>query len=242
LRARTPLRNLAPTVVIVIVLVGCGPDAGGPEGTAPGGQGSDPGEAAGTNGEPDDGRDVETGYNDADVEFMQGMIPHHMQAVRMAEMVPDRTASEELDQLADDIIASQTEEISLMREMLGEAGADAPGMGGGGMGMDGDGPMGDDGAGDMGDDGMGDMGEGMGGEGMLSPDEMHELMASEEREFDRLWSDGMIDHHEGALDSAERVIDDGEHPRVRELAEDIIAAQEREIDQMRQWQNEWEQS
>jgi uncharacterized protein (DUF305 family) len=57
-----------------------------------------------------------------------------------------------------------------------------------------------------------------------------------------LWVDAMIDHHRGAVDSADRLIDDGEHPRVRELAEDIISEQEREIEQMRTWQDEWERS
>jgi uncharacterized protein (DUF305 family) len=224
LTPRTRLRDLASAAIIAVVLAGCGPDVGGPRGMAPDARSSDPGGRSGANEELEDGRDDASSFNDADVEFMQGMIPHHMQAVRMAEMVPDRTASDELDQLAENIITSQTEEISLMVELLRDAGADAPPMGGGGMGMDGD--------------GMG----GMGSEGMLSPDEMHELMASDGREFDRLWVDAMIDHHEGAVDAARRLVADGEHPRVRELAENIIAEQESEIEQMRTWQDEWEPS
>ena len=57
--------------------------------------------------------------------------------------------------------------------------------------------------------------------------------------FDREFIDMMIPHHEGAVTMAEEELEKGENPELRKLAEDIIAAQEREIAQMREWRSKW---
>lgn len=75
---------------------------------------------------------------------------------------------------------------------------------------------------------------------MLSPDEMRELLQSEGRAFDLLWTERMIFHHEGAISSAEGVLDAGQHPRVAQLARDIIAEQKSEIDRMQDMRATWQ--
>ena len=59
------------------------------------------------------------------------------------------------------------------------------------------------------------------------------------RPFDRVFVDMMIPHHEGALVMAKRVIADGEHPELRTMARAMIAAQAREIAQMKRWRKAW---
>lgn len=158
--------------------------------------------------------------NDADIAFMQGMIPHHEQAIEMAELIDDRTDRTELTDLGDAITASQEAEITEMRDRLAEAGEDP------------------DDAMSMGDMDHEDMDMDM--EGMMSAEQMDDLRAASDEEFDRLFIEMMVGHHEGAISSAEDVREQGANPEVAELAEDIIAEQEAEIGQMREWQQEWD--
>jgi uncharacterized protein (DUF305 family) len=161
--------------------------------------------------------DTDASYNDADITFLQGMVPHHQQAVEMSQLVPDRTDRTELQDLADEIIAAQEAEIAQMEQFLADAGEepDADHMGG-------------------------DMGGDMGGmSGMMTDEEMSRLADLEGTEFDLMFIDMMTEHHEGAIESAREVIADGENPEVRQLAEQIIDEQEREIAQMATWREEW---
>lgn len=149
-------------------------------------------------------------FNAADVMFAQGMIPHHQQAIEMADMALDPAvgAGPEVLDLATRIKAGQDPEIAQMTTWLG----------------DWDQPM----AMDMSD---GHMMDGM--DGMLSPDEMKDLAALRGAEFDAAWMEGMIRHHEGAITMAEDVAAKGKQPEVKTLAEQIVAAQRAEIDEMR---------
>jgi uncharacterized protein (DUF305 family) len=70
-------------------------------------------------------------------------------------------------------------------------------------------------------------------DGMLSADEMKDLAALSGAEFDTAWMEGMIRHHEGAITMAEDVAAKGKQPEVKTLAEQIVAAQRAEIDEMR---------
>lgn len=155
-----------------------------------------------------------------EVSFLQGMVPHHAQAVDMARLVPDRTAHpDELGELADMIIATQADEISLMNDLLVAAGEDAvePSDAGGMDGMD-----------------MSGM------SGMMSSSEMSDLADSDGEVFDGLFLEMMIAHHAGAIESAEDVLGaDGLTADVADLAEEIIDAQEAEIAQMQTWQEDW---
>lgn len=175
----------------------------------------DPEEAAG----PDDPE-----ANAADAEFAQGMIPHHVGAIEMSELVSERTERQELIDLAERIVAAQDAEIDQLRGMLDRMGAEE-------MAMEDMGDMGD--MGDMDEMPMGDM-------GMMDEQGMEELRGLEGEEFERRFLEGMIEHHEGAIGMAERVQAEGSDPEVAGLAEGVIAAQEAEIEQMNQWLDEWD--
>jgi uncharacterized protein (DUF305 family) len=164
-------------------------------------------------------------FNDADVIFAQGMIPHHQQAVEMAAfaLAPEAAASPEIVALATEIQTAQDPEIVQMTAWLQGWGQpiDMPGM----EGMEG---MGSD---EM--EGMEGM-ENMGGmEGMMSAEDMANLQSLSGPDFDTAWATMMIAHHEGAIAQAQAVKSAGSNPDVLVLADEIIAAQQAEIDQMR---------
>jgi uncharacterized protein (DUF305 family) len=114
-------------------------------------------------------------HTQADVEFMQGMIPHHAQALDMAALVEERTESQDIRLLAKRIEISQRDEIALMERWLEERGEDVPGEHAHHM---------------MEDHLM---------PGMLSEADMAELAGAQGSEFDRLFLEHMIRHHEGAI-------------------------------------------
>lgn len=147
----------------------------------------------------------ERGFNDADVMFSQMMIPHHEQALELADMALDPTlmASEQVKALASQIKAAQDPEIDLMTQWLSEW--DQPLM-------------------DMSED------HSMTMEGMLSVDELSALNQMNGEEFDQAWIQAMIAHHKGAIEMAETVKDEGKSALVQELADAIIQAQKLEID------------
>jgi uncharacterized protein (DUF305 family) len=146
-------------------------------------------------------------WNDADVKFVQGMIPHHEQAVEMSDMMVGRTVSEATAVLAEQIRTAQTTEVSLMQGFLAEWGVKL-----------------DPHAGHSGDHSM--------GEGMMSDEQLDELMSTDGVDFERMWLTMMLEHHKGAIAMASAVMADGAEPRVRALAEAIITAQEAEIAQI----------
>ena len=144
---------------------------------------------------PDSGRED-------DVMFAQMMIPHHEQAVEMADMAldPDASSSVEVRELAVDIKAAQDPEIETMRGWLDAWGApQEPSVG---MGHD---------------------------SGMMSQGDMGALASAEGAEFDQMWLTMMFEHHEGAITMARDVQSITEDEEVKALAEEIIAAQEAEI-------------
>jgi uncharacterized protein (DUF305 family) len=117
----------------------------------------------------------------ADVEFMQGMIMHHAQAVEMTALIPAHTENKNLRSLGARISSSQSDEIRFMRRWLAARGEPIsmamPGM----PGMDKSGRP------------MALM------PGMLTPEQMESLRKAKDAEFDHLFLTGMIQHHNGAL-------------------------------------------
>lgn len=154
-------------------------------------------------------------FNEADVAFAQGMIPHHQQAIEMAALAPERAASAEVRDLAADIEAAQGPEIETMTGWLEAWGEDVPDGGMDGMdGMD---------HGDMSGDAM---------PGMMSRDEMDGLTAATGAEFDQMFLTMMIEHHEGAIEMAATERADGENPEAVTLAKQIANDQLAEIQVM----------
>lgn len=160
----------------------------------------------------------------ADVTFMQMMIPHHEQAVLMADLAPERAANEQLKVLAERIAAAQAPEIDVMRAWLvahpeavvehSAGGNEAHGEHGG---------DGDDGAAG----GHGGM------QGMATQEQLDRLEAARGEEFDRLFVELMTAHHEGAITMSGDALTDGVDLQVQEMATDISVTQGVEIDRMR---------
>lgn len=150
-----------------------------------------------------------SGASAADAMFAQMMIPHHEQAVEMSTLAETRASSPEIKELAAEIKAAQQPEIDQMTAWLEEWGM--PVM----SGMD----------------AMGEHG-GHGMSGMLTEDQLQQLADAQGADFDRLFAEFMILHHEGAIDMAEDVVD-SKDPRVAALAQAILTTQAEEIAQMR---------
>ena len=158
--------------------------------------------------------------NDADVAFARDMIPHHEQAIVMSDII---LAKQDIDprvtELADQIKAAQGPEIETMRGWLAQWGAAPAPSGHEGHDMPGDAPV------------HGSVHEAM---GMLTDQQLEELRQAQGTDASRLFLTGMIQHHEGAVTMAQTEIDAGQFAPAVELATDIIEAQVREIDTMRQ--------
>ena len=159
--------------------------------------------ACSTAAEPSEG----SGANMADVMFVQMMIPHHEGAIEMSDLLLTKSGIDpEVIDLAEQIKAAQGPEIEQMEAWLDDWGVPR---------VD---PM----------DGM-DHG-GMNG---MTDEDRQALEDASGPEAAELFLRQMIEHHEGAIDMAEDVLDDGEHSGVRELAESIIESQSAEIELMR---------
>src|ERR1700719_4550332 len=153
----------------------------------------------------------------ADVEFMQGMIMHHSQAVEMTALIPSHTDNKELRSLGARISSSQSDEIKFMRRWLAARGEavsmampEMPGMSGV----------------DMSRQSMPLM------PGMLTPAQMDALRKAKGAEFDNLFLTGMIQHHNGALTMVKDLFDTagaGQDAELFNFATDADNSQRAEI-------------
>ncbi len=151
-------------------------------------------------------------HNAADVGFATGMIPHHQQAVQMAQMAQKSAANPKVTSLAAQIQAAQGPEIQTMTGWLTGWGQPAPTSGGHDMSK-------------MGDAGMG---------GMMTDAQMQQLSASSGAAFDRMWLQMMVAHHQGAVEMSGVELRDGKNADAKTLAQRIIDAQQKEITVMQQ--------
>jgi uncharacterized protein (DUF305 family) len=155
--------------------------------------------------------------------FIDMMVPHHESAIAMAEIAQQRAEHPELRQLADDIVAAQSAEITQLQEWREQwfGSADTPSMEEmpmlPGMSMP--------------------AGHSMSGGTMDMTGEVDGLRDAEP--FDRFFIDAMIRHHEQAVEAAEIVLSETERAEIRGLAEDIIEAQTSEIEQLNDWRATW---
>ena len=182
-QARVPARRLSVLLVGLALAFGA---CGGDDDPAMSGQAED--------------------HNDADVAFAQGMIPHHRQAIEMANLATEMGERPEVKDLARRIREAQGPEIETMQRWLRDWGVA-----------------------DEGDAAM--QGHG-GGEGMMTEAQMQELMAASGPQFDRLFLESMIRHHRGAVTMAETEVQRGQFGPAKELAQGIIDSQQAEIQEM----------
>jgi uncharacterized protein (DUF305 family) len=148
-------------------------------------------------------------FTAADAKFMQGMISHHAQALEMTALLATRTTREDMRKLAGRIEASQADEIKMMQRWLQDRGQALPESHAHHAGV----LM----------------------PGMLTPDEMARLAAASGPEFDRLFLEGMIKHHGGALVMVHDLFSTpgaGQESEIFAFASDVDADQRMEIERM----------
>jgi len=147
-------------------------------------------------------RSTNSNYTGADIMFLQMMIPHHQQAIDISDLAMKKSQDPELLALAQNIATAQAAEIVTMRAWLKDAGA----------GKD-----------------MGHSASGMGG--MLSDSELAKLKTSAGKDFDFLWLQGMIGHHDGAIHMT-AMITDAQNSEIKTFGLKIVADQSVQIQQM----------
>jgi uncharacterized protein (DUF305 family) len=157
------------------------------------------------------------GFNADDHAFATNMIPHHQQAIELSAMVPEHSTNPELVALAAKISAEQEPEIKALRVFLvqwDENPDDDASQGGHGE--------------EGGHGGHGAMA------GMVDEATMTKLQSLRGAEFDTLWLQSMISHHQGAIEMAKAEVAHGQNEDVKRMAQGMIDAQQAEIDQMKQ--------
>ncbi len=202
--------RLLLAVVLSVALGGCSSDSkpDGPKVIQPGAPG-----------EPNKSGDPEPAsrsdeWNHTDIAFMQMMIPHHHQALKMSALAEKHASSKGVRTLAERIRGAQAPEIQAMSAWLDERNIEVPRA-------DAD-PM----EYDHSKHGHNSM------MGMMTPAQMKELSAARGERFDRLFLRGMIRHHAGAVDMAEDAAQDGTDMIVSEMSADVAATQSAEIGRM----------
>jgi uncharacterized protein (DUF305 family) len=152
-------------------------------------------------------QDTEVDHNDADISFARNMVPHHEQAVEMAQMAPTNTTNREIVGLANRVINQQVPENKAFQVWL----------------MQWQDPQGNDPS----------THGGVPMEGMVDQRTMDRLRSLTGPAFDHLWLTSMIDHHKGAIAMAQDEVAHGKSRDVIYLAQRIITGQQAEIDEMK---------
>ena len=205
---RTTILISGIALASALLLGACGTDSGST--SMPGMQSSAPAAGAGAG--------QQAGHNPDDVTFVQQMIPHHTEAVNMAKLVSSRSKNPQVIDLASRIEKGQDPEIQQMQGWLSSWNASMPGMNTATMPGMSDGSMPGMSGGSM--------------PGMMSADEMKQLEQAKGAEFDKMWLDMMIKHHQGAVEMAKTELSKGGNADAKALAQKIIDAQQAEITEM----------
>lgn len=146
-----------------------------------------------------------------DKRFIEEMIPHHESAIAMAKIAQQKSTKPEIKTLANNIVASQSTEINTMSQWYKDwYGVEVPKQSGQTM---------------------------MGGGMMNSQTDMDSLNSA--TDFDKAFLEQMIPHHQMAVMMANMLEQGTNRPEMKKLADDITAAQTKEIQQMKQWQKDW---
>jgi uncharacterized protein (DUF305 family) len=146
----------------------------------------------------------------SDGRFIDAMVPHHQGAIEMARVALKNAEHEEIKELSRNITSSQQAEIEELKSIKKEEYGTS------------EVPM------EMSQEQMRGMGM------MMNPERL-----AHSESFDRAFIDAMIPHHQSAIEMAQVAYEKSENPRIKELAKNIVSAQQREIEQMKQWRKEW---
>jgi len=194
------IRHGAPLGLAVLLFAACAPATRGGSGA-----GQAPAPAVRT-------------INDADVEFMSGMIPHHAQAVLIAGWAESHGARRDVLVFCQRIVVGQRDEVGLMQRWLAERGLDVPAADATTHKMK-----------------MGDMVHEMIMPGMLNAEQLAELDKSRGSDFDRLLLKAMIGHHLGAIEMVNKLqasAGSGNDDIVYRFSSDVYADQSTEVERM----------
>lgn len=145
-------------------------------------------------------------HSAADVSFVTGMLPHHRQAVEMAELATTKAANPLVKAMAARVVAVQNSEVATLTDWLREWGVPVPSE-----------PADHGGHGD----------------GVMSAQEMADLKTASGPAFDRMFLEMMIRHHDGAITLAGVEQQQGQHPGVKQFATKVIADQSAEMAQLK---------
>ena len=209
-------------LAITVILAACGGAGGGQQGSGSGSE-QEPAEKA-------DGMDhsqmnhgsMDMGSNGmarrmvmengkySDKAFIDAMVPHHQGAIEMARVALKNAEHAEIKELSRNITSSQQAEIEELKAIKKEE------FGTSNVPME------------MNPEQMRSMGM------MMDPQEL-----ANREPFDKAFIDAMIPHHQSAIEMAEVAYEKSKNPRIKELAENIMSAQKREIEQMKQWRKDW---
>ncbi|GHH06627.1 DUF305 domain-containing protein [Streptomyces rubradiris] len=204
LTRRAALATAAVTSALVLAACGGNSDDNGDGGTGHTGHGASaasatPSASAGA-------------HNAQDVAFAKGMIPHHQQALEMAELAADRASSARVKDLAARIEKAQDPEIRTLTGWLKAWGEQPP-------------TAGTDHSGHSGMSGM---------SGMMSEDDMAALKKATGKDFDTRFLSLMVEHHQGAVEMAATEKQRGRSADAKAMADAIITAQDAETKEMKQ--------
>jgi uncharacterized protein (DUF305 family) len=202
------LALVAVPAALAISLAACGDDKDSGD-SASGGPMA--GHSMSMSASPSTGAGQAAQHNEQDVMFAQMMIPHHRQAIAMADLAAARASSPKVKSLAADIKKEQTPEIQRLSGWLAGWGSSVPSPGMSGMG------------------GM----EHGGMDGVMSDKDMKELEAAKGAAFDKAFLRMMIKHHEGAVTMARTEQSAGRFPEAKTMATGIVSSQSAEIAKMR---------
>ena len=146
----------------------------------------------------------------SDEAFIDAMVPHHQGAIAMAEVALKNAEHEEINELSRNIISSQQAEIEELKSIKQEE------FGTSNVPME------------MSQEQIRGMGM------MMDPKRL-----SKREPFDEAFIDAMIPHHRSAIQMAQVASKQSKIPEIKELAGNIVSAQKREIEQLKQWRKEW---
>lgn len=205
-RIPRPALVVGAALAAALTLGGCAAGEAGSEATTGTGHGA--GHDAGASKGDSNGTPQASEAHDADVMFAQMMLPHHEQAIEMSDILLAKDGLDpEVSELAEQIKAAQGPEIETLEGWLEDWGADG----------------GSEGNGSMGHEGM---------DGMLSTEDLEAMEQADTEDATRLYLEGMIEHHRGAVEMAETEVAEGQDPHAIELAQAIITSQNAEIETM----------